>query len=272
VDPDFVFYFFRSQFGRDELLKYASTVGTPGIGQPLTSLRSIRVPIPPIYEQRAIASLLGALDDKIAFNEGVVSTISDLLTAYFSQVIRQASRRVKLREVVDFRYGKALKEEVRDFGSVPVYGSNGISGWHISSLVDGPGIIIGRKGANAGSVSWSQGQFWPIDTAFYAVPNSGFISFEFLYLLLDNIGLRELVGDSAIPGLNRDIALGQDVVLPSYELVYWFTSVARPLLDIRTQISNESRSVGELRDILLPNLMSGKIRAMDGDKIAEGAT
>jgi len=69
ADPRFVFYFFRSQLGRDELLKYASTVGTPGIGQPLASLRSVRLLLPPLHEQRAIARVLGALDDKIEANE-----------------------------------------------------------------------------------------------------------------------------------------------------------------------------------------------------------
>src|SRR5690348_11823441 len=65
VDPLFIFYFFRSPGGRHALLQHASTVGTPGIGQPLASLRSIRVPVPPLDEQRAIAHILGGLDDKI---------------------------------------------------------------------------------------------------------------------------------------------------------------------------------------------------------------
>ena len=47
ADPDFVFHFFKSEQGRHELLKNASTVGTPGIGTPLTSLRNIEIPLPP---------------------------------------------------------------------------------------------------------------------------------------------------------------------------------------------------------------------------------
>src|SRR5690606_14550664 len=68
VDPYFVFYFFRSARGKHALLQHASTVGTPGIGQPLTSLRSISLPVPPLSEQRAIAHVLGTLDDKIELN------------------------------------------------------------------------------------------------------------------------------------------------------------------------------------------------------------
>ncbi|MGV8825135.1 restriction endonuclease subunit S [Methylibium petroleiphilum] len=49
--PDFVYYFFKSAIGRFELLKNSSQVGTPGIGQPLTSLKQIKLRLPPVGEQ-----------------------------------------------------------------------------------------------------------------------------------------------------------------------------------------------------------------------------
>jgi len=83
VDPLFVFYFFRSEQGRHALLQHASTVGTPGIGQPLSSLRSITVPVPPLPEQRAIAHILGTLDDKIELNRRMNETLEAMARALF---------------------------------------------------------------------------------------------------------------------------------------------------------------------------------------------
>jgi type I restriction enzyme S subunit len=83
VEPLFLFYFFRSDEGRHELLKNASTVGTPGIGQPLSSLRSIKVPLPPLAEQKAIAAVLGALDDKIDLNRRMNATLEAMARALF---------------------------------------------------------------------------------------------------------------------------------------------------------------------------------------------
>ena len=83
VEPLFLFYFFRSADGRHELLKNASTVGTPGIGQPLSSLRSIKVLIPPLAEQKAIAAVLGALDDKIELNRRMNTTLEATARALF---------------------------------------------------------------------------------------------------------------------------------------------------------------------------------------------
>ena len=83
VEPLFLFYFFRSASGQYELLKNASTVGTPGIGQPLSSLRSIKVSLPPLAEQKAIAAVLGALDDKIELNRRMNATLEATARALF---------------------------------------------------------------------------------------------------------------------------------------------------------------------------------------------
>lgn len=83
VDPFFLFYFFRSVGGQHELLKNASTVGTPGIGQPLSSLRSIQVALPPLGEQKGIAAVLGALDDKIELNRRMNATLAAMARALF---------------------------------------------------------------------------------------------------------------------------------------------------------------------------------------------
>jgi type I restriction enzyme S subunit len=83
VDPLFLFYFFRSPIGRHELLQHASTVGTPGIGQPLASLRSIKIPVPPLAEQRAIANILATLDDKIELNRRMSETLEAMARALF---------------------------------------------------------------------------------------------------------------------------------------------------------------------------------------------
>lgn len=81
--PSYVYYFFKSAQGRYELLKNASQVGTPGIGQPLSSLKGIEIPLPPLPEQRAIAHILGTLDDKIELNRQINETLEAMARALF---------------------------------------------------------------------------------------------------------------------------------------------------------------------------------------------
>lgn len=83
ADSLYLYYFFKSHDGRHELLKNASQVGTPGIGQPLTSLRSIEVSLPPVEQQKAIAKVLGSLDDKIELNRRMNETLEAMARAIF---------------------------------------------------------------------------------------------------------------------------------------------------------------------------------------------
>ncbi|MBQ4796769.1 restriction endonuclease subunit S, partial [Pectobacterium versatile] len=60
-------------------------------------------------------------------------------------------------------YGKPLKTDIRTGHGYPVFGSNGTIDFHQQYLIEGPGIIIGRKGT-IGKISYSFDNFYPIDT------------------------------------------------------------------------------------------------------------
>ena len=106
-----------------------------------------------------------------------------------------------------FTYGKSLPARKRnESGSIPVYGSGGLSGHHDESMVSDAGIVIGRKGT-VGSITYSNCPFWPIDTVFY-VTNDSHRDLKFTYYLLKTLGLEHMNADSAVPGLNRDAAHG----------------------------------------------------------------
>lgn len=120
---------------------------------------------------------------------------------------------IKIGEVIKFEYGKSLtKKRRQNCGVVPVYGSNGIVGYHNESLVKQPCLIIGRKGA-AGKVQISQKPCWPIDTTYFVVPPDT-INLPFLYYLLSEMQLSKLDRSTAIPGLNRNDAYSLEIPLP----------------------------------------------------------
>lgn len=125
-------------------------------------------------------------------------------------------RRVKLGNIVKFEYGKSLPANNRDNnGTIPVYGSNGIVGHHSESLIDGPSLIIGRKGS-IGEVHLSIGACWPIDTTYFIRAHNN-IDIKFLYYILKTLKLDSLNRSTAIPGLNRNDAYSIDVFQPPIE-------------------------------------------------------
>jgi type I restriction enzyme, S subunit len=118
-----------------------------------------------------------------------------------------------LGDILTLNYGWSLPDKKRVPGNVPVYGSNGVVGSHNKSLVDSPGIIVGRKGS-AGNVHFSHKPFCPIDTTFFIAPTDTHLDIKFLYYLLLFIDLKRILGDVGVPGLNREMAYKEKARFP----------------------------------------------------------
>lgn len=116
----------------------------------------------------------------------------------------------KLGDIIELLYGKSLPENKRIYGKYPVIGSGGISGYHNEYLCKGPGIIIGRKGS-IGTIQYIKDNYFPIDTVFYVKPKNTTMPIKYIYYLLTQLNLKLLNTDAAVPGLNREVALSQNI-------------------------------------------------------------
>jgi type I restriction enzyme, S subunit len=108
-----------------------------------------------------------------------------------------------LGDEIELFYGKSLPKEGRHGGQFPVYGSNGIVGYHDEFFVQGPGLVIGRKGS-CGEVHYVPSDFWPIDTTYYVKLKKEH-NLLFIFYYLKTLRLNEMNSHSTIPGLNRDL-------------------------------------------------------------------
>ncbi len=109
----------------------------------------------------------------------------------------------ELGEMITLEYGKPLKESERSGGNFPVLGSNGRIGFHGSYLIEGPCIIIGRKGS-AGAVVWEEQNCYPIDTTFFVKIQNFKILLKYLYYQFQTLNLASDKQDGGVPGLNRN--------------------------------------------------------------------
>ncbi|MDY0296451.1 MAG: restriction endonuclease subunit S [Acidobacteriota bacterium] len=173
-------------------------------------------------------------------------------------------------DVAEFSYGKALKASDRKPGDVPVFGSNGQVGLHNEALVKGPGIVIGRKG-NPGIVTWSYDDFFPIDTTFYVKRTEIVASLNYLFYALKAQDLPSLSADSAVPGLNRNLAYIGKILVPHEEVLTAFDGQLDPLFKKIYENEKETKTLSSFRDTLLPKLISGELRVTDAEKFIEEA-
>lgn len=233
--------------------------------------KAFQVCVPGIAQQDAILDILCALDDKIVVNDQLAQTSFDIADARFAQLGIHATHAESVGDLIELKYGKALPAADRIDGEFPVYGSGGVTGTNDMPLVEGPGVVVGRKGT-VGAVYWSGKSFFPIDTTFYVELQRNYLSMEFAFYMLKHLGLEGMNSDSAVPGLNRSNVLALQVKVPGETELRRFNEEVRPLFALRESLSGQSASLAKLRDTLLPRLMSGEIRVRDAEKVVEDVT
>lgn len=118
-------------------------------------------------------------------------------------------------EILNLQYGKSLPNKLRNSnGKYPVYGSNGIIGYHDEYLIEGPVIIVGRKGS-VGAIHLEKDKCWPIDTTYY-INIGDSVNLYFIFYLLKTLNLNKLDSSTAIPGINRNNIYEKQIILPSF--------------------------------------------------------
>ncbi|MDP3264398.1 MAG: restriction endonuclease subunit S [Tabrizicola sp.] len=114
---------------------------------------------------------------------------------------------------ISLEYGKAIRGYQDSGASIRVFGSNGPIGWTETALAQGPGVILGRKGAYRG-VHFSREPFYVIDTAYFVRPKTN-MDMRWLYYAMIHHKLGEIDDGSPIPSTTRAAVYIQDFAVPA---------------------------------------------------------
>ncbi|MFI9188354.1 restriction endonuclease subunit S [Streptomyces californicus] len=272
--PEFYYYWFRSPAGQHSILAHISTVGVPGLVQPVATIKSLQVPHPPLGEQRAIAEVLGSLDKKIAANTHAISTSLSLSSSLFRFEISKNSSTVRLSEVVEFHNRQRiplskLQRKERQ-GTYPYYGAAGIID-HVSDFIfDGDYVLAGEDGSVVTPsghpvLQHVRGKFWVSNHA-HVLAGRG-ISNNLLFEALQIANVRSHLTGAVQPKLSMSNLSSVLVELPDPQRRVELARTLEPMRDTIRSREHENRMLAELRDTLLPQLVSGKIRVKDAERI-----
>ncbi|MHB9860008.1 restriction endonuclease subunit S [Streptomyces sp. YIM S03343] len=316
ASPEFYYYWFTSSLGQHEILSNSSTVGVPGIRQPVTTIKSLRVPYPPLRTQKAIAEALGALDDKIAVNERIASTTADLCRTMMQALWRSG-------HVSSLIGNSALQEQSwlrTTLGALCIQGGGSIqtgpfgSQLHASDYVEHgvPSVMPQNIGDNVinedgiarvseadihrlskyrlvyGDIVYSRRgdvkrralvrsreSGWLCGTGCLRVRAGHAIEPLFLSHYLGEPEVQSWIHQHAVgatmPNLNTAILGAVPIVVPPVEARARINEEFSTL-DARAMTAiNETRALVEIRDALLPQLVTGKLRIKDAERAVEEA-
>lgn len=171
VIPDFIALYFKSPEGQHQLLANASQVGVPSIAQPVTYLCTITIPLPPLPKQRAIAHILGTLDDKIELNRRMNETLEATAHALYKSWFvdfdpvraKMEGRDTGLSERIADLFPDRLVDS--ELGEIP-------EGWEISTIGEEITVVGGSTPSTKDRSLWDGEINWatPKDLSTLSAP------------------------------------------------------------------------------------------------------
>lgn len=257
TDRDFLYYLLAD----DDFFTYsmATSKGTKMPRGDKTSIMQYEVPMVDFCTQKKIASVLKSLDEKIELNNAINENLQQQAKAIYCDIfITNANpswQLGRLSNLITVRYGKDHKK-LAD-GIYPVYGSGGVMRYVEKPLYDKESVLIPRKGT-LNNVMYVTKPFWSVDTMFFTemkLPNVA----KFVFHFLKSKDLASLNAGSAVPSMTTDILNAMELPIPDSDTFYKFENIVAPLYHAMQQNTQESSKLAELRDSLLPRLMSGEL-------------
>ena len=323
LDQRFLFYLLREGEVRREIEGLGYGSAQPNVSP--TLIQGLEVPLPPLTEQRAIAHILGTLDDKIELNRRMSEALEAMARALFKAWFvdfdpvraKMANRDPGLPQALADLFPARLVDS--ELGEIP-------EGWEVGTLGDvaalnpevwtkqtrppeinyvdlsntkwgrieavtayeasdapsrarrvlRPGdTIIGTVRPGNGSYALISDEGLTGSTGFAVLRPDKPQSAEFVYLAStarENIdALAHLADGGAYPSVRPEVVAATPVVLPGNKVLEPFALASGPLLAKMAQNERESRTLAQLRDTLLPKLISGELRLAKAEKILESA-
>jgi len=294
--PEYITYFFKTELGKKKLLANSSSVGVPSIAQPVTYLKGIEIAIPRLEQQKKIVKILSSLDDKIELNLRMNKTLESIAQAIFKEWfvyfrfpgfdgelvdgLPKGWRKSNLNEAVNVKGGSTPSTKnsnfwggnnfwatPRDLSSLqsPVLltterriTDNGVK--QISSGVLPSGTLLLSSRAPVGYLAISQVPV-SINQGFIAIQGK-LVSNLFMLFWLD-LNIEKIKGwanGSTFQEISKSTFKEIGITIPNGEVLKWFDKIITPFLDRIVSNEKENRILTQIRDTLLPKLMSGKIR------------
>lgn len=306
LDTNYLYYFMQAPYFMRQVWAEAGNTDTfPYVS--LTQQRKLKISYPNIQIQRAIGAALGIIDDRITQLRETNATLEAIAQALFkSRFVDFDPVRAKaegrqpegmdattaalfpdsfeeselglvpkgweigaLQDLLVLQRGFDLPASERTEGQFPLIAASGPNGTHNISMAHGPGVVTGRSGV-LGKVFLTLEDYWPLNTTLWvkefkrATPCYAFELLKLLDFASFNAG-------SAVPTLNRNHVHSLRYVLPPIELVKAYEGTALSIHQRVLENNRQSQTLTQLRDTLLPRLISGQLRLPEAEALIEEA-
>ena len=278
ADKDYLYYLVCSPEVRDPAIK--SMVGSSGRQRVQTDVvKNLEIDVPPLVEQEKIGSFLKALDDKIALNDRINKNLEQQAKALYKDWFFDFSpfstegnlpngwRLGTVGDIIQLHDSKRVplsgSERDKMEKIYPYYGATSLMDYVDNYLFDGIYLLLGEDGTVVDSLGFPilqyiYGQFWVNNHAHIITGKEGF-SVEELYLFFSLTNIKSIVTGAVQQKVSQQNLKKVPAIIPNKEALNAFDDLIQPIFAQIRNLKDENIHLADLRDSLLPRLMSGEL-------------
>lgn len=281
LDNDYLLYYLQSPKGQYSLKARESGTTVTGIKQ--AEFRKIELHLPDYEIQLKIGRILNSLNDKIELNNKINKNLEQQAQAVFKSwfvdfepfggIMPSDWRIGSIEEIVEFHNSKRIPlssaERNKRKKIYPYYGATSLMDYVDSYLFEGIYLLLGEDGTVIDKkgypiLQYIYGKFWVNNHAHIITGKLGF-SVEMLYLLFSLTNVKSIVTGAVQQKISQQNLKKISVIIPTINILKLFDNIIQPIFAQIRNIQNENILLKQIKDTLLPKLMSGEIDVSEID-------
>lgn len=276
-NDDFYYYWFSSRNGQHSLKSIVTGSAQPKFNK--TNFRDLEIPVPPIETQNRIVSILKSIDSKIELNNKINNNLEQQAKALYNDWffdftpfstdgnLPDGWRLGTVSDIIQLHDSKRVPlsgaERDKMAKIYPYYGATSLMDYVDNYLFDGIYLLLGEDGTVVDSLGFPilqyvYGQFWVNNHAHIITGKEGF-SVEELYLFFSLTNIKSIVTGAVQQKVSQQNLKKVPAIIPNKDALSAFDELIQPIFSQIRNLRDENARLADLRDTLLPKLMSGEL-------------
>ena len=249
------------------------------------TLNRLEFDIPSIEEQEIVLSFLNPIDEKIELNNAINNNLEQQAKAlyknwFFDFAPFSSDGNLPdgwwigtVSDIIQFHDSKRVPlsgaERNKMAKIYPYYGATSLMDYVDNYLFDGIYLLIGEDGTVVDSLGFPilqyvYGQFW-VNNHAHIITGKGGFSVEELYLFFSWTNIKSIVTGAVQQKVSQQNLKKVSAIIPSKDALSAFDELIQPIFSQIRNLRDENARLIDLRDALLPKLMSGELDVSDID-------
>lgn len=225
-------------------------------------------PLPAPKEQSRIVEVLDEADRLRRLRRVVDAKAARILPALFLKMFGSPATNPKMLRKESL--GKLIKVKSGDFlpakdmaanGTFPVYGGNGVNGFHDKYMFEERKVVLGRVGVYCGAVHYSEQKAWITDNALYVSEKFEDIDDSYLVAALELADLNQYAGRAGQPLISGSRIYPIEILVPPGAEQRMFAKTAGDLLELGRQCDEAGKHLEQLWCLLMQGAFTGQLTA-----------